>query len=853
MRRLSSLAWRSLVSRRLRGLLTTAGIALGVGVLFAALAVNSAIDTSVDRTVAQLLGNASLRVSTFQETGLGAATREAIANTPGVAVAAPEVERRTYLAPKAGAGPDLLPPVTVLGVDPKLDPQIHPQALVAGEPLSPTSTLVAWSRGALISQALADQEGLRIGSTLTLLGPGDPADSTFAVTGILPANGPLPTSGDRVVVVPLGAAMAVFELTGVTRVDIMLAPGAREDGVTAALEQNLRSEPYLLSGPADLAAGLRASTTDFQATTALIAAVSLFVGAFLIFNTLSMTVAERVREVALLRAAGATRRQVYWLVLLQALALGVLGSVVGVFLGLGLAVSLGSLIAGQVAAVGSLPVGTPQATVPAVLIALGVGLVVTLAAAIEPAWRAGHISPVEALKQRPELSRALAARLRWLLAVFLVIGVTALLVWPRNAGRPGLLGSVLVYGLLLVVTLLSPFLLPVLGRIAGLPFGLFLRTEERLARSELVREKSRTALTVGSLSIGLAMIVAIAAVGQNDRRAATAWLAEVVPGDEIATSIRPTALGEGVQDELAGVAGVERVSPIAHFDLAYNGVRVDGAAVVGSDLLADGRLTFVTGNRQTALPALDVTGAAILPKPQADRLGLKTGDDMTFTTEQGRTTKLRIAGVIDRSLPGRAGEAILVGWPDATEFFGVQGADAFAIRLTPGAAVSTARAAVESKARELALVPNPVEAVQGAVGDTLDRVFGLFDALAAIAVVVAGLGIVNTLTMSVVERVREIGVLRAVGMTRRQIWRMVVLEAGLVGVMGAAMGCVTGLLVAGLMIGLANGAAALPSIEIPWAVVGLAAVFGVVVSMLAAAYPARLASRMSIVRAVQFE
>jgi putative ABC transport system permease protein len=432
------------------------------------------------------------------------------------------------------------------------------------------------------------------------------------------------------------------------------------------------------------------------------------------------------------------------------------------------------------------------------------------------------------------------------------VGLVGLLLWPRSAPRPGLLGSLLVYGLLLVATLLSPFVLPFLARAVGVPFAILLRAEERLARGALAREPSRTALTVGSLTIGLAMIVALAAVGQSDRQAATAWLTDVVPGDEIATSIRPVGLDEGIQVDLAAVRGVERVSPIGRFDLAYQGVRLDGAAVSGADFLADGRLTFVNGERRVALADLDDGGTVIVPATQANRLGLRIGDRMTFTRSDGMEAQLRIAGVVARSLPGRSGEALLISWQDATSQFGVLGADAFAIRFAPGAAAQ-ARPLVEDQARALALEPNAIEAVQGAVGETLARVFGLFDALAAIAVVVAGLGIINTLTMNVMERVREIGVLRAVGMTRRQVWRMVVVEAGIVGVMGAILGCLTGVAAGLVMIAVAGGLRESADIEIPWLILGVAATFGVGVAILAAAYPARLASRMSIVRAVQYE
>ena len=143
--------------------------------------------------------------------------------------------------------------------------------------------------------------------------------------------------------------------------------------------------------------------------------------------------------------------------------------------------------------------------------------------------------------------------------------------------------------------------------------------------------------------------------------------------------------------------------------------------------------------------------------------------------------------------------------------------------------------------------------VRGAIGDALGQVFGLFDALAVVAVLVAALGIVNTLTMNVVERVREIGVLRATGMTRSQVWRMVVIEAGVLGVIGAVLGCLAGLGAGAALIALTGGGVGAAGLEVPWATMGLAAAFGIAIAMLAAYYPARLASGLSIVRAVQFE
>jgi putative ABC transport system permease protein len=435
-------------------------------------------------------------------------------------------------------------------------------------------------------------------------------------------------------------------------------------------------------------------------------------------------------------------------------------------------------------------------------------------------------------------------------AVFVAVGVAGLLVWPRDLGWDGLLRSTVVYLLLFGAVLLAPVVLDALGRLAGLPFRFLFRPEERLARAAIARDRGRTTLTVGALAIGLAMVVAVGAVAHQSRLAAAAWLRDVIPGDELLTSIRPVALDEDVLADVAAVDGVARVSPIATFDVARDGVRYDAAAVRGADLAADGRLTFLLGDRAEALAGLDRGGVAILPRAVADRTALTVGSTLSLALGAGKVADLRVAGIVDRSLPGSTGEAILVGWPDATSVFGVEGADALAVRYEPGAE-ATARPVVEGLARESALEPSPLETVAGAIDSALGQVFGLFDALAVIAVVVAALGIVNTLTVGVLERVREIGVLRASGMTRTQVRRTVVVEAGILGIVGALLGIATGLIAAALLVVWAGAGRLI--LEVPWPSILIAVVLGVGVSMLAAWYPARLASRLAIVSAVRRE
>jgi putative ABC transport system permease protein len=856
-RRFSSLAWRSLRARRLRSVLTIAGVALGVAVLFVSLSAGSTMDAAVARAAADEMGHSALRVQALEERGL---SREAVAivtQAAGVGVAAPALERKTYLAASPSQTPSaqLPAPVTVLGIDAVAEPKLHDLPLSGGRLLT-----AADSDSAVITQTLAIQERLRIGDSITLNGA-SAGPTAFSIVGIVSGDGSVPEAAGRLVIVPLTSAQTLFGVTGVTRVDLGTRPGVSADELIGQLEATIKTEPYLLAKTSDTADSLRAETADFRGTLLLVAAVVLFVGSFLIFNTLSMTVTERSREMGLLRAAGTTRSQVMSLVLLQALALGAVGSIAGVVAGIGLS----ALTLSWVNATGPIALDAPDISLGSVVLALLIGVLVTLSAALEPAWRAGRIPPVEALRRGPTWAVAGAARLRWLILVFGILAIAALAVWPSSSSGGaastsgsgglmfgfGMLGPLVVYGLMLVAVLIVPRVLGPLLRLAGIPFRIF-RNEERLARSSLARDTSRTTLTAGALVMGLAMVVALGTAAQNVRQIGERWLTETIPGSELLTSIHSISPADPVVDEIAALPGVKSVSPIGLFGVPLGGVRQEAAAVSGKDFAADGRLVFVEGGGDpaTAFAALDAGGAVIVPQSLANESNIRLGDMLSFATG-GTPTPLRVVGIVTHSIPGDSQEAILVGWSDALGPFGASGADFFAVRYQPGQE-SSARPAVDATASQYAMESADLGRVRGTVGDALDRVFKLLDALAVIAVVVAGLGMVNTLSMSVLERHREIGVLRAIGMSSRQVWSMVVIEAGILGVAGALIGAAVGLLVGWLLVAWPSGGFGL-AFDPPWASIALAVLFGVLISVTASIYPAGVASRQSIVRALQHE
>jgi putative ABC transport system permease protein len=835
-----------------------AGVALGVAVLFASLSAGAAMDAAVARAAADEMGHSAVRVEALEERGLSPETVAAITRTAGVEVAAPALERKTYLAATLSQSPsaELPAPVTVLGIDAVAEPKLHDLPLSGGRLLNAGD-----SGSAVITETLASQERLRIGDSITLDGAASAGPTAFAIVGIVSGDGSVPDAAGRLVIVPLASAQALFDMTGVTRVDLATQPGVTANDLIGSLENTITTEPYLLATTSDTADSLRAETADFGGTLLLVAAVVLFAGAFLIFNTLSMTVTERSRDVGLLRAAGTTRSQVMGLVMLQAFALGAIGSIVGVAAGIGLA----SLALSWVSATGPITLEAPDISLGSIVLALVIGVLITLAASLEPAWRAGRIPPVEALRRGPRGAVAGGARLRWLALVFGVLAVAALAVWPSSSsggtgstpgsGGPtldfGILGPLVVYGLMLVAVLIMPRVLGPLLRLAGIPFRIF-RNEERLARSSLARDISRTTLTAGALVMGLAMVVALGTAAQNIRQIGERWLIETIPGSELLTSIHPISPTDPAIDDISGLPGVKSVSPIGLFGVPFGGVRQQAAAISGKDFAADGRLVFVQGGGDpaTAFAALDAGGAVIVPQSLANESDIRLGDTLSFATSE-TPTRLVVVGIVAHSIPGDSQEAMLMGWSDALGPFGATGADVFAVRYKPGME-SSARASVDVTASQYALQSADLGNVQGTVGDALDRVFRLLDALALIAVLVAGLGMVNTLSMSVFERVREIGVLRATGMSSRQVWGMVVIEAGILGFAGSLIGAAVGLLVGWLLVAWSSGGFGL-AFDPPWTSIALAVVFGVLISVTASIYPAGVASRQSIVRALQHE
>ena len=478
--------------------------------------------------------------------------------------------------------------------------------------------------------------------------------------------------------------------------------------------------------------------------------------------------------------------------------------------------------------------------------------------------------PIEALRRGPALAAPAQRLLRLAVAgaaatlVGLVVlvaggwagdGVTAAApgsgpLDPQALAAAG--GALGILVLLLVAGLVAPLVLRIAGGLVALlalPFRRSVRAEVRLARGAVSHDPGRIAVSLAALTVGLALVVALAGVAEGTRRAGEAWLSDVAPADLVVEAIAPVPVDFG--GDLAAVPGVGSVTPIRLFDVAIAGRQASAMAVDPRGYGALGALTVEGGDRQAAFAALQAGGAVLVPRSVADRFGLRTGDPLSLRTAQG-VAQLRVAAIVAHSLPGSSGESVVVSQSDAVRSLGIAGASMFLVKAAPGA-MPGLDGRLSALAAQYAMSVVLPSAVGGAITGALDRTFGLLDLLALAAVLVAVLCILDVLAMDVAQRVGELGILRAAGLTRRQAWRSVVLEAGVLGLAGALLGIAVGVVasVAVLVLGGTSGFHA--SLGVPWSAIALALVLGVGGSVLAAAYPAHLASRVEIARALRVE
>ncbi|MGW7462971.1 ABC transporter permease [Streptomyces sp. NPDC054797] len=709
----------------------------------------------------------------------------------------------------------------------------------------------------MVDSDTADKHQLKIGDELR----------TIAVTGDIRAK---ITGITAFTVTNPGAAIVYFD-TATAQQALLGSPGSfthinvtAKDGVSdEQLKQNIATavggDTYKLQTAKEAADANRKEVGSFLNVMKYVmlgfAGIAFLVGIFLIFNTFSMLVAQRTREIGLMRAIGADSGQVLKSVVVEAFLLGVLGSALGVGAGVGLAVGLMKLM-GQLGMHLSTDDLTIAWTTPVVGVVLGV--VVTVVAAFVPARRAGKVSPMAALRESGTPGDKKAGVIRAVLGLVLTAigGAGLFLAAAADKAAPGSLwlGLGIVFtlvGFIVIGPLLAAGVVRVLSGVVLRPFG----SVGRLAERNALRNPRRTGATAAALMIGLALVACLSVVGSSMVASATEELDQSVGADFIVGAQTAQPVMPQAEQALRAVQGLDHVTAYrlveAKITAPDGSTETEGLGATEATYAKDVRRKMVAGEHAAAYGKDSMS----VGSQYATKHGVKLGDEMTVAFTEGKTVKLKVAAItsdegnLDKGMKFLSTEVARANLP----------ADRMPLPFMLLASAKDGESeAAAYKAVKASLAEYPQydvrnradykKTLKDQVGQMLNMVYGLL----GLAIIVAVLGVVNTLALSVVERTREIGLMRAIGLSRRQLRRMIRLESVVIALFGALLG---------LGLGMGWGATAqqllalqgLKVLEIPWPTILGVFAASAFVGLFAALVPAFRAGRMNVLNAIASE
>ena len=863
------LAWRGVRQHAVRFLLSALAVVLGVAFVTGTLALRTSLSStfdditdgsySADLYVRPAMTDASAAASVMPPaSGIPLDDVERIGEVAGVADAAAELEGSGVLvgsdgAPVTGGGA----PTIVLPADDDMSFGDGRAPREAGEIAVETSGL--------------GRSGLTVGDRTSLVLSGGVKEVTIVGRYEYDAA----VFGATIVVVDEQTALAAFAPDGeAPRVSVEAGATAEIDRLARKIADALGDDVTALAGDhagdgytatdaegrgievragASLRAELTESIDDVIGFISVLliafAAIALFVGAFIISNTFTMSVRQRMREIGVLRALGASPRQVFWEVVGQAVIVGLVGAVLGIAAGMGLI----WLVQSVFAAMGSELSSASTLTTETVVIALVTGVSVSALAAAIPARRAASIPPVQAMVEvvRSESS----TRLRGIVgAIVLVAGLAAAFAgWLRGEGGELLLGAGAA-GALVGALLVAPAVLPFAAAITGAPFSRITRPLGTLAVGNVRRSPRRSASTAGALMIGMALVAACAVLAASVQSSLAAIVTTQARADVMIQNAQQEVLGVP-PEAVAAIEGLPEAGRIDTLYFAMASVAAEPVPVVG---LSPGTVehSLALPMRSGSAEALGA-GDVVVGEDYADDEELGTGDSVTATGRDAAgeavTLTLTVTGIMSRD--SFIGAPVVLSQAD------------FETLVAPGARVTDMlmlTASDSSDAAELRAAAREVvepyyvldvmdrDDLVGSMSQQVQQVLLLLYALLALSIVIAVLGIVNTLALSVIERTREIGLMRAIGLGRAQLAGVVLLESTHLAVFGGLVGLVLGTLVAS-MLPRVLASRGFDQLAIPWdqllAMLALSAVVGVV----AAVWPAVRAARLPVLRSIATE
>lgn len=710
------------------------------------------------------------------------------------------------------------------------EPGLNPFRIADGDGRAPVGSgelLVDAATAQLASMALGDSVDVQFAT----------GAQSFELVGIASFGDSNNLAGATISVVTLEDAQRILGLEGqVTLIDVAATEGVDQESLVAALAAALPSDVDVVSGSQqtdEAISGFTEGLSFLSVALLAFAAIAVFVGGFIIYNTFKIIVAQRTRELALMRALGASYRQVVLVVLAEAFVVGVLASLAGILAGIGVA----QVIKAGMGAVGFGPPDGPLTLEPrSVIVGIVVGVVVTMASALVPAIHAARVLPVAAM-QAPNEHSERPARM-WLRATVLPLGVVAVIVGLVGAqvGLAAIGAIVMMLGVLMLAPALTRPITSLVGRA-------FPGVSGQLARENSARDPRRTSATAAALTVGIALVVFTAIFASSTKDSIAASMSDSFPGD---LAVQSSNVYLPVSAEAIDVV---RAVP----EVAVTSALRTGPARVGG---MDATVTAVEASTIDSVfnAGTDVTlaglGEGLLVEASIlEQRGLAVGQTATVQLPTGASQDIPIVGTHSSTVLG----AYVVDVQTWSALGGGDDASTLLLSVEDGISADEGRLAVEDALASFpaTIVTTTSDQIASAVTQ-VDALLALFTGLLGLALLIAVLGIANTLALSIAERTREIGLLRAVGMSRRQVRWMITDESIITALFGAAVGSVLGL-VLGWVIVRAFSDQGLSSFAVPIAQLAVWILVSALAGVLAAALPARKAARLDVLKAIAFE
>jgi len=851
-------ALKGLLGRKLRTFLTALAIVLGVSMISGTYVLTDTITAAFTNVVDDSFSNSDAVISgkvafknnnsnTEQTPAFPATVLAKVKALPDVTAAAGSVGDELKLIDRdgkvisTGGGESI-----AASVDPANDKRFNPLKLVSGQ----------WPVGngqIAIDKRTADTKRFAVGDSIGIAA--DQGVRELEITGIARFASSSSIGASTIAIFDVPTAQLLFDKVGkFDEIQVAARNGVAPERLVSEIRPLLPPTAKVKTSEAqtdEAVDDVNGAMGIFQKILLAFGGIALFVGAFVIANTLSITIAQRMREFATLRTIGGSRRQVLRSVMLEALVVGFVASLLGLFLGLGIAKALDALFA----AIGvNFPKGGTVFATRTIIVSLTVGVVVTLLASLRPAIKATRVPPIAAVREGATLPASRLSRLGPVVSlVTLALGIL-LLVYGIFGSGLSTASRLLVLGfgtliLFLGVSLNAKRAVRPLASLLGWPGTRIGGSAGSLARENAMRNPSRTASTASALMIGLALITFVAILGAGLRTSFGDAVDKLFVADYAVTAENGFDPFTKQADDAVGVTpGVTAVSPVRAGDARVFGDNIQVTAVK-PNLEQAIQVDWIHGTRN--VPAHLGRNGAFVDKDYAKDHHLQIGSPIPVTTPTGDVLRLRLKGIFDPPNGGSPfGDVTMSAATFDASYANPQNLMSF-IKIKGGEnAANTARLDLSLQSFPDAKV-STADQFKKIQEDDINLLLNVLYGLLGLSVIISLFGVVNTLVLSVFERTRELGMLRAVGMTRRQVRRMIRYESIVTALIGSALGIAVGVFLAVLTTQALSDEGVV--LAIPWRTIGLFVVATMVAGILAAVLPARRASRLNILKALQYE